>query len=182
MEARIERLIMASRWLQVPMYLGLAATLVVLIVKFFEEFVLLSAVVWGEPEAGVILAVLTLVDIVLVANLVVMVMIGGYENFVSKLDIAEASERLPWLGKLETGSIKVRVSTSIVLISAIHLLGAFINFRSVPNDKLLVLVAIHLAFVASAVMVGLVDRLNQRPFDEGAAASRPAMPAGAGSP
>lgn len=159
MERSIERLILMSRWLQVPMYLGLAGALIVLSLKFFEELVALTAAFWGVHESGVILAILTLVDFVLVANLVVMVLIGGYENFVSKLDVDAARDRLSWLGKFESGTIKIKLATSIVSISAIHLLGAFINYERVSNEKLLLLLAIQLTFAASAMMIGLIDRI-----------------------
>lgn len=164
MERMIESLILGSRWLQVPLYLGLVVALAVLGAKFFEELLALSLAVWGAPESSVVLATLMLVDIVLVANLVIMVVIGGYENFVSKLDIDAAHARLSWLGKLEGGTIKVKLATSIVSISAIHLLGAFINYERVANDKLVLLLAIHLAFVVSATCLAYVDRLAARPL------------------
>ena len=101
---------------------------------------------WDE----VVLSVLTLVDLVMVANLMIMVIISGYENFVSKLDVAQATELLSWFGKLDYGSIKIKLASSIVAISSIHLLKAFLNVTEIPNDKLLWLVIIHLTFVFSA--------------------------------
>lgn len=176
MERAIEAVVLGSRWLQVPLYLGLVIALAILGVKFFEELVALSLAVWSAPESSVVLATLMLVDIVLVANLVIMVIIGGYEDFVSRLDIDAARARLSWLGKLEGGTIKVKLATSIASISAIHLLGAFINYERVPNDKLVILLAIQLAFVLSATCLAYVDRLAISPLD--AEAERVAAPEG----
>ena len=101
---------------------------------------------------------LTLIDLTLVASLVVMVMLSGYENFVSKLDIGETEKSLAWLGKLDAGSLKIKVAASIVAISSIHLLKAFMNFQSVPNDKLIMLIVTHLTFVVSALLLAIMDR------------------------
>jgi len=159
-EGLIEKAIFASRWLQAPLYLGLIVTLAVLVVKFFGELVHLTAAAWSAGESEVVLFVLTLVDIVMVANLVVMVMISGYENFVSRIEAAEASEKLSWFGKLDHGSIKIKLASSIVAISAIHLLKAFLNAESIPNDKLILLIVMHLVFVISALLLALIDRVS----------------------
>jgi uncharacterized protein (TIGR00645 family) len=107
-----------------------------------------------------VLAVLALVDMVLVASLVVMVMFSGYENFVSRIDVDEGAERLGWLGKLDSGTLKLKVAASIVAISSIHLLRAFVNISEVPNDKLLWYVIIHLTFVVSALLMGVLDKMS----------------------
>jgi len=130
-----------------------------LVIKFFGELVHLTAAAWSADESDVVLFVLTLVDIVMVANLVVMVMISGYENFVSRIEVAEASEKLSWFGKLDHGSIKIKLASSIVAISAIHLLKAFLNADVIPNDKLVLLIAMHLVFVVSALLLALIDRI-----------------------
>jgi uncharacterized protein (TIGR00645 family) len=104
-----------------------------------------------------VLGALTLVDLTLVGSLIVMVMLSGYENFVSKLDIGDVQKSLAWLGKLDAGSLKIKVAASIVAISSIHLLKAFMN--SIPNDKLVLLVVIHLTFVVSALMLAVMDRV-----------------------
>ncbi len=158
-EKFIERIIFGSRWLQAPLYLGLVLVLGVIVVKFFLEVVHLSASVFGAAESKLVLAVLSLVDLVLVANLIVMVVISGYENFVSRLDVDEVREQLAWLGKLDAGSIKIKLASSIVAISAIHLLKAFIDSHDVTNDKLLVLVVVHMTFVTSALMLAYLDRM-----------------------
>jgi uncharacterized protein (TIGR00645 family) len=110
-------------------------------------------------ESDMILVVLSLIDLALVASLVVMVMFSSYENFVSKLDIRQGEEKLHWLGKLDAGTLKLKVAASIVAISSIHLLQAFVNIPQMPNDKRLWYVIIHLTFVISAVLLGVLDRL-----------------------
>jgi len=117
MERLIERSLFASRWLMAPLFLGLAALLVLLVVQFGVAWVEFARNMLHAEEHDVIVGTLTLVDLVLVASLV-MVMLSGYENFVSKIDAATAGERLSWLMKLDTGSIKVKVLSSIVAISA----------------------------------------------------------------
>ena len=161
-EQFIERILIGARWLQAPLYVGLIATLVILAIKFFGELVHVSTSVWSAEESDVVLYVLTLVDIVLVANLIVMVMISGYENFVSRLDAGTASEKLSWFGKLDHGSIKIKLASSIVSISAIHLLKAFLDADRIGNDKLLIMIAIHLTFVVSAVLLALIDRMTPK--------------------
>lgn len=159
MDRYLERAVLNSRWLQVPLYFGLIAVLLILVVKFGQELVLLSMTAWGLQEAGLIHTVLTLVDIMLVANLIIMIAIAGYDNFVTRLEDTTIRSKLLWLGKVESGSIEIKVATSIVLISGVHLLGAFINYERVTNDKLVLLLAIHLAFVVSAVLLAFVGRL-----------------------
>ena len=159
MERLIERILFASRWLLAPLFLGLAALLVLLVVQFGIEWARLALHFPGMQEQDVIGGTLTLIDLVLVATLVVMVMLSSYENFVSKIDAAMAGERLSWLMKLDTGSIKVKVLSSIVAISAIDLLKAFFDVEAIANDKLMWLVLIHLTFVATAILLTLLDRI-----------------------
>jgi uncharacterized protein (TIGR00645 family) len=158
-ERIIELALYSSRWLQAPLYVGLIVTLVVLVIKFFGELLHLTAITWSAGESDIVLYVLTLVDIVMVANLIVMVMISGYENFVSRIDVASASEKLAWFGKLDHGSLKIKLASSIVAISAIHLLKAFLNAEVIGNDKLVLLIAMHLTFVVSALLLALIDRV-----------------------
>jgi uncharacterized protein (TIGR00645 family) len=106
-----------------------------------------------------VLSLLAMVDLVLVGSLIVMVMFSGYENFVSKLDIDADTEKLGWLGKLDANSLKLKVASSIVAISSIHLLRAFMDARETPNDKLMWYVIIHLTFVVSALLMGVLDRI-----------------------
>jgi uncharacterized protein (TIGR00645 family) len=131
----------------------------VLGIKFFQELWHLFAHIWTIEESNMILVVLALIDLALVASLVVMVMFSGYENFVSRLDIGQGEDKLGWLGKLDAGTLKLKVAASIVAISSIHLLQKFVNIEQTPNDKLLWYVVIHLTFVVSALMMGVLDRL-----------------------
>lgn len=159
MEKTIERTLYASRWLLAPIYLGLALALLALGAKFFQEAFHLLAVIWVASEADLVLTVLALVDLALVASLLLMVMFSGYENFVSQLDVKAGTEKLAWLGKLDAGTLKIKVASSIVAISSIHLLRAFMDAQKIDNDKLMWYVIIHLTFVVSAVMLGVLDRL-----------------------
>ncbi|MGB5833021.1 MAG: TIGR00645 family protein [Thiohalocapsa sp.] len=155
-----ERLLFASRWILAPIYLGMSLALVALAVKFFQEIWHVLAHIWTASEAELILTVLALVDLALVASLVVMVMFAGYENFVSKLDIAEDAKQLGWLGKLDASTLKLKVAISIVAISSIHLLSAFMNLNEISNEKLMWYVIMHLTFVVSALLMGVLDRIS----------------------
>jgi uncharacterized protein (TIGR00645 family) len=160
-EKTVENLLYASRWLLAPIYVGLSLALLILGIKFFQEVLHVLPHVLELPEAEMVLVVLSLVDIALVGGLLVMVMLSGYENFVSSIDIREGVEKLHWLGKLDAGSLKQKVAASIVAISSIHLLKAFMNAPQLPNDKLMWYVIIHLTFVVSALGMAFVDRMNQ---------------------
>ena len=159
LERLIERLLFSSRWLLAPIYLGLSLTLLVLGIKFFQELWHLFAHIWTMEESNMILVVLAMIDLALVASLVVMVMFSGYENFVSRLEVGEGEDKLGWLGKLDAGTLKLKVAASIVAISSIHLLQKFVNIEQTPNDKLMWYVIIHLTFVVSALMMGVLDRI-----------------------
>lgn len=158
-ESFIERLLFATRWLLAPLYLGLSLALLALGLKFFQEILHVLPHVFAVPETELVLTVLALIDIVLVAGLLVMVMFSGYENFVSRIDVNAAEEKIGWLGKLDAGTLKLKVAASIVAISAIHLLRAFMNAAQIPNDKLMWYVIIHLTFVISALLLGVLDKL-----------------------
>lgn len=164
LELFVERIILAARWILVVFYLGLAAALVVYAASFVGKFakVATSAMTLGENE--MILAMLGLIDAALVASLVVMVMISGYENFVSRFD--EADGEVSFLGKLDAGSLKIKVASSIVAISSIHLLQVFLNAESYDTTKLVIMTGIHLAFVVSALMLGLLERLMAKKKEE----------------
>src|SRR5258707_4213463 len=122
LELGIEWIIMASRWLQAPLYVGLVFVLGVVVVKFpFKIWDLMSKALSAD-ESDLVLAVLSLVDLIMVANLVVMVIISGYENFVSHIETDGQTDRLSWFGKLDSRSLKIKLASSIVAISSIHLL------------------------------------------------------------
>jgi len=160
-ERTFENLLYASRWLLAPIYFGLSLALLAIGIKFFQEVVHILPLVLQTTEADLVLVVLSLVDIALVGGLLVMVMLSGYENFVSRIDLKEGGEKLDWLGKLDSGSLKQKVAASIVAISSIHLLKAFMNLAHIDNDKLMWYVIIHMTFVVSAMGMAWVDRLNQ---------------------
>ncbi len=161
MERTFENLLYASRWLLAPIYIGLSLALLALGIKFFQEVVHVMPAIFEIKESDLVLITLSLVDIALVGGLIVMVMLSGYENFVSAIDIKEGAEKLDWLGKLDAGSLKQKVAASIVAISSIHLLKAFMNAPQIDNDKLMWYVIIHMTFVLSALGMALVDRLNR---------------------
>ncbi|MZR11424.1 TIGR00645 family protein [Maritimibacter sp. DP07] len=169
MERTLEKILYNSRWLLVPIYFGLVILLVMLTLNFIVDLVALvpQVLVWSEKEA--ILATLALVDLALVASLVIMVIISGYENFISKIEVGTGEERLSWLGKLDSGTLKLKIASSIVAISSIHLLKAFMSVQEIPNDKLLWLVIIHITFVVSALLMAVIERFllvhseNQEP-------------------
>ena len=156
-----EKFLYASRWLLAPIYLGLSFGLLILGIKFFQEIIHVMPLVFATKEADIVLLILSLVDISLVGGLIVMVMLSGYENFVSTIDLEEGSEKLSWLGKMDAGSLKQKVAASIVAISSIHLLKAFMNAQSIDNDKLMWYVIIHLTFVVSAIGMAYVDKINK---------------------
>lgn len=172
MERRIEVLLYLSRWLLAPIYLALPALLVLVGVTFARELWALGVEVWTRAEHDMILATLTLIDLALVASLLVMVALSGYENFVSRLDDVSKGDRLPWVGKLDVGSLKLNLASTIVAISSIHLLKAFMEVEQIANDKLMWLVLIHLTFVATTVAMGLVERM--RAWSEGSRREREA--------
>jgi uncharacterized protein (TIGR00645 family) len=158
LELTVERIILSSRWLLVVFYLGLVVALAVYAVSFGYKFWKVALNVLSYDEADMILAMLGLIDAALVASLIVMVMISGYENFVSRFD-DEGEADVSFLGKLDSGSLKIKVASSIVAISSIHLLQVFLNASQYDNSKLILLTGIHLAFVVSAVMLGLLERI-----------------------
>lgn len=160
-ERTAESLLYASRWLLAPIYLGLSLGLVVLGIKFFQEIFHVLPLLISMKETEVVLLILSLIDIALVGGLLVMVMLSGYENFVSSIDIEEGKEKLSWLGKMDSGSLKQKVAASIVAISSIHLLKAFMNADQIENDKLMWYVIIHITFVLSAMGMAYVDKMNQ---------------------
>ncbi|WP_417358352.1 TIGR00645 family protein [Gallaecimonas pentaromativorans] len=160
MERFIESLMYSSRWLLAPIYLGLSLTLVALLIKFVQEIIHIAPTIFEMTDTNLILAVLTLIDVALVGGLIVMVMLSGYENFVSRLDLDESNEKLGWLGKMDSGSLKTKVSASIVAISAIHLLKVFMNAKDIADNKLMWYCLIHLTFVVSAFGMGYLDKMS----------------------
>src|SRR5690606_33840522 len=161
MEKFLEKLMYSARWILAPIYLGLSLALILLGLKFFQEIFHVVPIIFEIAEADLVLLILSLIDIALVGGLLVMVMISGYENFVSQLDIDEDKEKLSWLGKMDSGSLKLKVAASIVAISSIHLLKVFMSAKSFDPVHLQWYVLIHLTFVASAFAMGYLDKLTK---------------------
>lgn len=161
MEKILERLMYATRWLLAPIYLGLSLVLLALAIKFFQEIIHVLPIVLTMKEADLVLIALSLVDLTLVAGLIIMVMFSSYENFVSRLDIADGTEKLSWLGKMDATSLKNKVAASIVAISSIHLLKVFMNAHQTDSESLMWYVLIHLTFVFSAFAMGMLDKMTK---------------------
>lgn len=161
LERVMERAMLASRWLLAPIYLGLSLMLLALAIKFFQEVLHVLPHILEIKEVDVILVALSLIDIVLIAGLIIMVMYSSYETFVGKLNVAE-HKRTGWLDKLDASSLKLKVSAAIVAISSIHLLKAFMNLENIGSDKLLWYVVIHLTFVLSALLMGIMDYISNK--------------------
>jgi uncharacterized protein (TIGR00645 family) len=156
----IENVILASRWILVVFYLGLAAALGLYAISFGRKLWEYFTKVMVLEETDAILKILSLIDASLVASLVVMVMISGYENFVSQFDnVDEKKTELAWLGKIDASSLKIKVASTIVAISSIHLLQVFLNSDKFTDSKLMWLTIIHMAFVFSALLLGYLDKI-----------------------
>lgn len=162
-EDTIEQMLMAARWLLVIFYGGLGAALIVYAVSFVVKFIKVAGGVFTLAEDEMILAMLGLIDASLVASLLVMVMISSYENYVSRLE--NAGSELSWLGKLDSGSLKIKVASSIVAISSIHLLQVFLNATQYENEKIILFMLLHLTFVVSALLLAYVDRISSKTKD-----------------
>ena len=161
MERFIENAMYASRWILAPIYFGLSLGLLALALKFFQEVFHVIPNVFALTESDLILVILSLIDMALVGGLLVMVMISGYENFVSQLDIDDHKEKLSWLGTMDSTSLKMKVAASIVAISSIHLLRVFMDARNIEPQYLMWYVIIHMTFVVSAFAMGYLDKLTK---------------------
>ncbi len=163
LETIVERVIFGSRWLMAPFYLGLVVALVMLLVKFTQELVHEIPLVFALKEHEMILVVLSLIDMSLAGNLLLMVIFAGYENFVSKIGAARESEDRPdWMGTVDFGGLKLKLIASVVAISGIHLLKSFMQITQKPFDErqLMWLVIVHLTFVTSGVLLAWMDRVE----------------------
>jgi len=157
LELIVEAVILASRWLLVLFYLGLALALAVYALTFGVKLWDFLSHVFSIDEADAILKMLGLIDAALVASLVVMVIISGYENYVSRFDDEGA---VHWLGEIDAGSLKIKVASTIVAISSIHLLQVFLNVGTHTADHLMWYTLIHIAFVVSALFLAFIDRVS----------------------
>ena len=157
LEHLVESVILASRWLLVVFYLGLAIALGLYAVSFMRKLYDFTTKVLVVEETDAILKMLALIDAALVASLVVMVIISGYENFVSRFDNADSE--VSFLGKIDAGSLKIKVASTIVAISSIHLLQIFLNIASYTDNQVMWLTIMHMAFVVSALFLAYIDRV-----------------------
>jgi len=168
-------LIFASRWLQLPLYLGLIVAQAVYVVLFIQELSHLVPGLWDpnaldntasalgivarSKEIVVMLMVLSLIDVVMISNLLIMVIIGGYETFVSRLDLDGHPDQPEWLSHVNANILKVKLATAIIGISSIHLLKTFISAESLSEKTMLWQTLIHLAFILSALSIAWIDRM-----------------------
>lgn len=177
----LPRLIFASRWLQLPLYLGLILAQAVYVFHFWVELVHLIEAAFGNTDALaklvssigyksdavptalnetiIMLVVLALIDVVMISNLLIMVIVGGYETFVSRLDLEGHPDQPEWLSHVNASVLKVKLATAIIGISSIHLLKTFINAANYTDKVLMWQTLIHVAFLFSALAIALADRV-----------------------
>lgn len=160
-ERLLESTLFASRWVMAPFYLGLAVALILLLVKFLQELFHTVPIVFSMSESDLVLSILALIDLSLAGNLLLLVIFSGYENFVSKIDTGDHKDRPGWMGKIDYSGMKLKLVASIVAISAIQLLRAFMNIGQKSQTELAWLVGIHMTFVVSGVLLALMDRLTE---------------------
>jgi uncharacterized protein (TIGR00645 family) len=172
----LEVVIFSSRWLLAPFYLGLVGGILIMLIKFGQEFFHIVPHIFAGPESETILAILTLVDLSLVANLLIIIIFSGYENFVSKIDTRGHEDRPDWMGKVDFSGLKIKVIASIVAISAIELLKSFVYIGTAlsnpeaynaawvwtAGDKAIVWkISIHVTLVLSGVLFALMDKIAE---------------------
>lgn len=163
-EKTIEYLMFRSRWLLAPMYMGLTGGLLLMTIKFCQEFLHIFKNIINASQSEVVLSILDLVDFTLVANLLLMVVFSGYENFVSKIDVEDHEDRPEWMGKVGYSGLKLKLIGSIVAISAIDLLKAFMN-QSISNSEHLTdtqlawMLGIHFTLILSGVLFAMMDKI-----------------------
>ena len=155
----LPRAIFAARWLQLPLYLGLIVAQCVYVVQFLKELWHLVTHALSFDEQAIMLVVLGLIDVVMISNLLIMVIVGGYETFVSRLDLDGHRDQPEWLDHVNASVLKVKLATAIIGISSIHLLKTFINAGAYDTKVLLWQTVIHVAFLASAMALAFTDRL-----------------------
>jgi uncharacterized protein (TIGR00645 family) len=161
LESTFEHILFSSRWLMAPVYFGLILALVVLVVKFGKEVWQLFSHILTATGAELIIGVLSLVDIALIMSLLIIIMFSGYENFVSKMeDLHSHADRPEWMGHIGFSDLKIKLIGSIVAISGIELLKAFMNVGNLPDRHLAWMVGIHLTFVVSGLLYALMDRVH----------------------
>jgi uncharacterized protein (TIGR00645 family) len=157
----IPTVIFAARWLQLPLYLGLIVAMGVYVVQFWKEMMHILHIVASKDisETEIMLGVLGLIDVVMIANLLIMVIVGGYETFVSRMYIEHHPDQPEWLSHVNASVLKVKLATAIIGISSIHLLKTFINAAQLEEKQMMWQVIIHIAFLFSALAIAAADRV-----------------------
>jgi uncharacterized protein (TIGR00645 family) len=159
-ERWLEKFLFASRWLLAPFYVALVVALSVLLMKAMQELWHFSSHAFSMSESQVILAVLALIDLTLTGSLILIVIFSGYENFVSKIRHTDHEDWPEWMGKIDFSGLKLKLLSSIVAISAIQVLKAFMNLKNITDRELLWYVGIHMVFVVSGVFMALTDKIS----------------------
>ncbi|MFN3628481.1 MAG: TIGR00645 family protein [Casimicrobiaceae bacterium] len=159
-EHALETFIFNARWLLAPFYLGLVLAIVFLLVKFVKEFLVFVPLVFTGKPQDVMLGILSLIDIVLIGNLILIVVFAGYENFVSKIGVDAHEDRPAWMGHVGFSDLKMKLIGSIVAISGIELLKAFMNTSNFDREELAWKLGLHVTFVISGVLFAVMDRLT----------------------
>jgi len=158
-ENRIEKFIFFSRWLQMPVYLGLIFASVLYSLKFMIQLWHLFSNFFLLTENAIMLAVLGLIDISMVINLLVVVFIGGYWTFVSKIDFENHVDKPDWLTKINASTLKIKLIISLVSISGVHLLKTFVDIHNIPTQDAILQIVIHIVFLFSALILAYTDKI-----------------------
>ena len=159
----MSNILFGSRWLQLPLYLGLIVAQAVYVFFFGVELIHMVGHATSLTEADIMLIVLGLIDVVMISNLLIMVIVGGYETFVSRLNLEGHPDEPDWLSHVNANLLKVKLATAIIGISSIHLLKTFINAENLSDKVLLWQTIIHMTFVFSAVAIAYIDKLMTHP-------------------
>lgn len=162
-QVALGNLIFFSRWLQAPLYVGLILAQMVYVYHFMVELWHLFEKAAHITETAIMLTVLGLIDVVMIANLLIMVIVGGYETFVSRLNLDDHPDQPEWLSHVNAGVLKVKLATALIGISSIHLLKTFINVDKVSESSVLWQIVIHVTFVFSALALAVTDRISSPP-------------------
>lgn len=159
LKENISRLIFVGRWLQTPLYFGLMLILIAYVYRFIKELFHLILHINGFNDIQIMLGVLDLIDVVMIANLLIMVVMGGYETFVSKLNLHNHPDQPEWLDELDAGAMKIKLALALIGISSIHLLRTFIDPTKQTSNTVMWQVVIHLTLVFSALAIAYINRL-----------------------
>ncbi|WP_392537190.1 TIGR00645 family protein [Legionella sp. 227] len=155
----ISKFIFMGRWLQLPLYLGLILILAVYVYRFVHELFELITHLNNIDDTLIMLGVLDLIDVVMIANLLIMVVLGGYETFVSPLSLDSHPDQPEWLDHLDAGAMKVKLALSLIGISSIHLLRTFIDPNKLSNFSVMWQVIIHLTLLVSALAIAFTNKM-----------------------